>query len=70
VGFCNKGKFVSKRVKSGGDYYDQYQYLTPQQLARKRKQNQGKIWCTGCDNGRACPKEEYFKCAKRIQLGL
>ena len=78
MGCCGKtaklprgGTVKTERVKTEqGDYYTKYKYLTPQQLANKREKENRKIWCTGCDGGIACPASTYFKCPKRIQLGL
>ena len=65
------GRVVTDKVKTPeGDYYTKYQYLTPQQLANKRAETEVKVWCVGCGEGKPCPSSTYFKCAKRIQLGL
>ena len=67
----SKGQAVVDRVKVGQTYYDKYTYLTPQQLAEKRRINENRVFCKGCgDVGLACPAETYFDCAKRKQLGL
>lgn len=62
---------VKVRKKEGDTYFDQFGYLTPQQLQKKREMSNAEVFCTGCGPEKpACPARIYFKCAKRIAQGL